>query len=175
MRARSVLSVPNLLSMSRVVLAAAFPFVRRPSWQVALIVAAGATDFLDGFIARARHTDNKWGALLDPITDRIFVFTALVTYLLLGQLTTAQYFILLSRDLATAIGFLVARAVPWLRGVTFKARLTGKLVTTLQLVVLLAVPLAPSAVRSLVIVVGVLSAWSIVDYTLALWRARVPA
>jgi phosphatidylglycerophosphate synthase len=170
-----MLTIPNVLSMSRVVLAAAFPFVRRPSWQVGLIVAAGATDFLDGFIARARHTDNKWGALLDPITDRIFVFTALVTYLLVGQLTTAQYFVLLSRDLATALGFLVARAIPWLRGVMFKARLTGKLVTTLQLVVLLAVPLAPNAVRPLVIAVGVLSAWSIIDYTVALWRARLPA
>jgi CDP-diacylglycerol--glycerol-3-phosphate 3-phosphatidyltransferase len=175
MRASSLLTVPNVLSLSRVVLAAAFPFVRRPTWQVALIVAAGATDFLDGFIARARHTDNKWGALLDPITDRVFVFTALVTYLLVGQLTTTQYFILLSRDLATALGFLVARAIPWLRRVTFKARLTGKLVTTLQLVVLLAVPLAPSAIPTLVVIVGVLSAWSIIDYTLALWRARVPA
>ena len=170
-----MLTVPNVLSMSRVVLAAIFPFVRRPSWQVALIVIAGGTDFLDGFIARARHDDNKWGALLDPITDRVFVFTALVTYLLLGQLTTGEYFILLARDLATATGFLVARAIPWLRGVTFKARLTGKLVTTLQLVVLLAVPLRPSAVWPLVIVVGLLSAWSIVDYTMALWRARVPA
>jgi CDP-diacylglycerol--glycerol-3-phosphate 3-phosphatidyltransferase/cardiolipin synthase len=170
-----MLTLPNMLSLSRVALAAAFPFVRETALQATLIVAAGATDFLDGFIARARHTDNKWGALLDPITDRVFVFTALATYLLIGQLTTAQYFILLARDLATAIGFLVARAIPWLRGVTFKARLTGKLVTTLQLIVLLAVPLAPSAVRPLVVIVGVLSAWSIIDYTLALWRARVPA
>jgi len=170
-----MLTVPNMLSLSRVVLAAAFPFVRTSAWQATLVVLAGATDFLDGFIARARHADNKWGALLDPITDRVFVFTALATYLLVGQLTTGQYFILLARDLATAIGFLVARAVPWLRGVTFKARLTGKLVTTFQLIVLLAVPLVPSAVRPLVIVVGVLSVWSIIDYTLALWRARVPA
>jgi CDP-diacylglycerol--glycerol-3-phosphate 3-phosphatidyltransferase/cardiolipin synthase len=175
MRGRWMLSLPNLLSLSRVALAAAFPFVRQPRWQAALIALAGATDFLDGFIARARRTDNKWGALLDPITDRVFVFTALATFLLLGQLTTGQYFILLARDLATAIGFLVARAVPWLRGVTFKARLTGKLVTTLQLIVLIAVPLAPSAVQPLVIAVGVLSVWSIIDYTLALWRARVPA
>ena len=175
MRGRSMLTVPNVLSMSRVVLAAAFPLVRQPVWQAGLIAAAAATDFLDGFIARARQTDTKWGALLDPITDRIFVFTALVTYLLIGQLTTGQYFILLSRDLATALGFVVARAIPRLRGVTFKARLTGKLVTTLQLVVLLAVPLMPSAVRPLVIAVGLLSAWSIVDYTLALWRARMPA
>jgi CDP-diacylglycerol--glycerol-3-phosphate 3-phosphatidyltransferase/cardiolipin synthase len=175
MRGRSMLTLPNMLSLSRIALAAAFPLVREAKWQATLVVAAGATDFLDGFIARARQADNKWGALLDPITDRVFVFTAFVTYLLVGQLTTSQYFILLARDLATAIGFLVARLIPWLRGVTFKARLTGKLVTTLQLIVLIAVPLAPSAVRPLVVVVGVLSVWSIIDYTLALWRARVPA
>src|SRR2546423_1320785 len=101
MRGRSVLTLPNILSLSRVVLAAAFPPVRETAWQASLVGAAGATDFLDGFIARARHADNKWGALLDPITDRVFVFTALATYLLVGQLTTGQYFILLARDLAT--------------------------------------------------------------------------
>lgn len=172
---RRPFSLPNTLSMSRIVLAAAFPFVRRPLLQAVLIALAAASDFLDGWVARARHTTSKWGALLDPITDRVFVIVALATYIFIGALSTGEYFTMLARDLATAIGFLVARAVPSLQRVTFKARWAGKLTTAAQLLVLIAVPLAPALVRPLVIVVGVLSAWAIVDYTIALQRARATA
>lgn len=175
MQRSDVLSLPNALSLSRLLLAIAFPFTRDPTVQATLIVVAGASDFLDGWIARHRHTTSAWGALLDPITDRCFVFVALVTYLVHGALTTTEYFVMLARDLATATGFLVARAMPSLQTVKFKARWAGKIVTTLQLVVLLAVPLAPALVRPLVLAVGVLSVWAIADYTLVLWRARARA
>ena len=171
-RERRLLTVPNTLSMSRVVLAAIFPFVHRPLPQAVLIGLAAISDFLDGLIARARHTASKWGALLDPITDRVFVIVALATYIFVGALTTGEYFTMIARDLATAIGFLVARAVPSLQRVTFKARWAGKLTTAVQLLVLVAVPLAPTLVRPLVIAVGVLSVWAILDYTIALQRAR---
>ncbi len=172
---RRVMNLPNMLSMSRVVLAALFPFAQRPVTQAALIGLAALSDFLDGWIARARHTASKWGALLDPITDRVFVIVALATYVFIGALTTGEYFTMIIRDLATAIGFLVARAVPSLQGATFKARMSGKITTTVQLLVLLAVPLAPRFVRPLVILVGVLSVWAIIDYTFALRRARTAA
>lgn len=175
MQRSDILSLPNALSLSRLLLAAAFPFARDPRVQASLIVAAGASDFFDGWIARHRHATSTWGALLDPITDRIFVFVALVTYVFLGALTAGQAFIMLARDIATATGFLVARAMPSLHAVRFKARLGGKLVTTMQLAVLVAVPLAPRLVQPLVIAVGVLSVWAIADYTLVLWRARARA
>jgi phosphatidylglycerophosphate synthase len=172
---RRWLDLPNMLSMSRVALAVAFPFARTPLPQAVLIALAAASDFFDGWFARARHTASKWGALLDPITDRVFVIVALATYVFIGALTTGEYFTMIMRDLATAIGFLVARFVPSLKRVTFKARLAGKITTTVQLLVLLAVPLAPQLVRPLVIAVGVLSVWAIIDYTLALQRARAAA
>ena len=93
-------------------------------------------------------------------------------YLVRGQLTTGQYFTFLMRDIATAVGFLVARVVPWLKPVDFKARMPGKIVTVLQLAALLAVPLAPQYVGPLVVAIGVTAAIAIVDYTLALWRKR---
>jgi phosphatidylglycerophosphate synthase len=56
--------------------------------------------------------------------------------------------------------------------VVFKARWSGKLVTVLQLVTLAAVLLAPAALPLLLVAVAIISTISIVDYTLALWRAR---
>ncbi len=167
------MNLPNLVSLSRLVLAVAFVAIADDGVRVALVVAAGFTDFLDGWLARRHKTFSSMGALIDPIADRAFVLTALSVYLYDGKITTPEYFIVLSRDLATAIGFFVARIIPWLRPAVFQARMLGKSVTVLQLTLLVLVVLWPAPVRFLVIAIGVLSAASIVDYTLALWnRAR---
>jgi cardiolipin synthase (CMP-forming) len=67
----------------------------------------------------------------------------------------------------------VARIIPWLRPVRFRARLLGKAVTVLQLATLVAALVKPTAITGLIVAIGVLSTMSIFDYTLALWRARV--
>ena len=172
MKPGAFLSLPNALSLSRIVLAAGFIASPEPGARVALIGAASATDFLDGWLARRRGAVSRWGTLLDPLADRAFVVTAVASYVWRGELTAWQYLTLLARDVATAVGFLVARLLPWLRHAEFKARLLGKAVTALQLATLLAVLLVPAAVDALVLAVGALSVASIVDYTLALWRAR---
>jgi hypothetical protein len=89
-----------------------------------------------------------------------------------GMISTGAYFVLISRDLATAVGFLVAKTIPWLRGVTFQARMSGKVVTVLQLLTLVSVLVLPVLTPWLLGLVGVASVLSIADYTLALWRGR---
>lgn len=184
-------NLPNAISMSRVLLAALFIDAR---WEqrLLLIALASLSDFLDGWLARRRHIASRWGALIDPLTDRIFVFVAICVYLFQGQIRTWQYAAFLLRDLMTAVGFLVAKAMPSLRMVDFRARWSGKVVTVLQLLVLLMIPLryvaprvwvkvAPNAhwainnqlvIDCLFIAVGIAATWSVVDYTLDLKRAR---
>lgn len=138
-----------------------------------LICAAAASDFFDGWLARRTNTTTRWGALVDPIADRIFVLVAVVMYVLNGDLSLAASLLLLARDIATALGFFVARAVPGLRGVEFKARFPGKIVTVLQLVTLVALVVGAQPVTPwLIALVGLASAFAIADYTHFLWRAR---
>jgi len=169
---RALLNLPNTMSLSRVVLALAFVLVSEPWDRIALIAVAGLTDFMDGWLARHKKSESSAGALLDPIADRIFVLVAISTYLVEGQLTTAQYFVFLTRDLATALGFVVAKIIPTLRPAVFRARMLGKIVTVLQLVTLVVIILVPELTQVLVVTIGVVSAASIVDYTIALWRER---
>jgi cardiolipin synthase len=169
---RTLGRVPNLLSCSRLVLAAGFVASSSTEARVGLIGVAAITDFLDGWLARRVHATSHWGALLDPIADRVFVLTGVGTFLFLGDLTTSAYFILIMRDLATAVGFLVARMIPWLRPIEFKARILGKVVTVLQLSTLAAVLVAPRLEPVLLGGVAMASLLAISDYTLALWRAR---
>jgi phosphatidylglycerophosphate synthase len=172
MSRRALFNLPNTMSLSRVVLALAFVLVSEPWDRIALIAVAAFTDFMDGWLARHEKTESTTGALLDPIADRIFVFVAISTYLVEGQLTTAQYFIFLTRDLATAAGFIVAKIIPTLRPAVFRARMLGKIVTVVQLITLVTIVVMPELTDPLILTIGLVSAASIVDYTIALWRGR---
>lgn len=163
--------LPNVLSLSRLLLAALFVPAGRGA-RIALICVAAATDFLDGWLARRTNATTRWGALVDPIGDRVFVVVAVFSYVLNGELSVAASLLLLARDIATALGFGVARAVPALRGVEFKARFPGKIVTVLQLVTLVALVLGAHPLTPYIALVALASALAIADYTHALLRAR---
>src|SRR6059058_3894278 len=139
----ALFTVPNTVSLSRLVLAFAFVLVTDTRDRAALILAAGATDFLDGWIARHGNSATTSGALIDPFADRVFVLSAVSAYLVHDILSTTQYFIFLSRDIMTAVGFVVAKLVPRLKPVEFKARPLGKIVTVAQLAALLGLILLP--------------------------------
>jgi phosphatidylglycerophosphate synthase len=168
----SIRALPNIISSSRVLLAAGFVIVHDADGRLGIVGLAAITDFLDGWIARRAQVTSRWGALIDPIADRVFALVAVSTFLFTGQLSTVGYFVMISRDLMTAVGFLVARIVSWLRPVTFKARASGKLVTVMQLATFIAILRFPAYQTPCLWIVGALSLYSIVDYTYALWRAR---
>lgn len=168
----SLATLPNLISLSRLGLAAAFVFLKGSDERLLIIAVAGATDFLDGYFARTRGGVTKWGALIDSIADRFFIFIALCALLFDGVIGTWQYVILISRDFMTAVGFLTARIVPMLRAVTFRSRMPGKVVTVLQLATLALIFVHPEWLNPAFAIVAVASAYAIGDYTLVLWRAR---
>ncbi|MDH3236317.1 MAG: CDP-alcohol phosphatidyltransferase family protein, partial [Alphaproteobacteria bacterium] len=79
-----ILNLPNLLTLSRVAVIPVFVgafFLEGvlANWvALGLFVAAGATDFLDGFFARRRAQSSDFGRFLDPIADKLLVATALL-------------------------------------------------------------------------------------------------
>jgi CDP-diacylglycerol--glycerol-3-phosphate 3-phosphatidyltransferase/cardiolipin synthase len=165
-------TLPNVVSLSRIVLAAGF-LASTAIWERATLVGvASFSDFLDGWLARRRNAVSRWGALLDPIADRAFVLAAVSALLASDALTPLEFGVLLLRDVMTVIGFITARIIPWLRPVAFRARMLGKVVTGLQLAALLAALLWPVLLPGLVTAVGVISVAATVDYTLLLWRER---
>jgi cardiolipin synthase (CMP-forming) len=173
MRALSELrTLPNLLSISRLALAAAFVLVDRADLRIVLVMLALASDYLDGWIARQFGPMTRMGALLDPFTDRVFALVGVSVFLFEGLLSTWQYFVMISRDLMTAVGFLVARAMPSLRGVAFQARFPGKLVTVFQLATFIGILIRPRAAEPMILLVAAVSLWAVVDYTWMLHKAR---
>jgi CDP-diacylglycerol--glycerol-3-phosphate 3-phosphatidyltransferase len=171
-RLAALLTIPNVITLARLPLAVLFVLADTTAERVAILGMASASDFSDGWLARRFRRTTRSGALLDPIADKTFVLAALTAFLRTGDLSTGAYFVILSRDFATAIGFLVAWRLPGLDPADFKARMPGKIVTVLQLGAILALTMSPQAMRWLVPAIGVASAVSIIDYTLVLHRTR---
>ena len=98
--ARDLLCVPSLLSLTRVPLAVAFPFVVGDARAaVAVLVATGLSDVLDGWIARRFNQCTPLGAVLDGATDKLFVATVAVTLLVTGRMSPFEMLLLGARDL----------------------------------------------------------------------------
>ena len=135
-RARDLVRVPGLLSLSRVPLAAAFPFVLgRPLVALGVLAAAGLSDVLDGWYARRFGQVTPTGTALDPVTDKLFVTTVAVSLVVGGYFSVLDVVLLSARE----IGELPL--VVWLafnhdarsrRADHPSANLPGKLATALQ-------------------------------------------
>jgi cardiolipin synthase (CMP-forming) len=172
MRRADVLTPPNLISLSRLALAALFVVLRDPEWRLGVVLAAMVSDVLDGVIARVSHTTSRIGALIDPIADRIFMLVAFIAVTVDGLISPWQLALLMIRDVMTVIGWFTARNVSWLKQITFQARWPGKGVTVLQFVTLLAALQAPRLVAGLALGCAILALVATIDYTLMLWMNR---
>lgn len=129
-------TLPNLLSLSRFPLALAFCY-ESPALRFLAVVLAMITDGLDGYYARKQKSTSRIGAILDPMSDKFFVFFALWVLVAEHKLQMWKVAAMLCRDIALIIfGFYLV-----FKGRLFsyrhKAIWCGKLVTALQLVVLL--------------------------------------
>jgi phosphatidylglycerophosphate synthase len=136
-------ALPNALTLVRLALGVAFPLIPEP-WRLSALLAATATEFLDGWTARRLHATGTTGRLLDPVADKVFVIGVLATLLVEGAVTPGQLLLAASRDvIVTAGAFWVAVR----RGTSALHRmppsLLGKLTTAAQFSFLLALFLAP--------------------------------
>jgi CDP-diacylglycerol--glycerol-3-phosphate 3-phosphatidyltransferase/cardiolipin synthase len=137
-RAGDLLLVPGLLSLARVPLAVAFPFtVTRPWIALAVLAAAGLTDVVDGWWARRFNQATPTGAVVDPVTDKLFVLSVVVTLVLAKRLSLVDIALLATREIGEVplvLWFLVSHQSRRARAAQPTANLPGKMATLLQFV-----------------------------------------
>ena len=146
-------SLPNILTASRLVMAlfmfvafaaaaGAVPYYANrltpeaqfalQRWAVYAFIVAAVTDFFDGWLARKLKAESVWGAILDPIGDKVLVCGAILGLLSLGP----QPMVVLPAGLILFREFTVSalREVGAGKGVKLPVTLLAKWKTTLQLV-----------------------------------------
>lgn len=77
-----VLTVPNLVSVVRLLLIPVFLWLvlgpEADGWALLVLMVAGVTDFLDGWLARRLDQYSQLGQLLDPVADRLYILAVVV-------------------------------------------------------------------------------------------------
>ena len=154
-----LLTISNSLSFIRAPLA--FLFLQESTTlRLLAILLAMLTDSIDGYLARRSRSTSRFGAILDPAMDKFFVYFAMAVFYLEGGMSPLEMSAMLSRDFFLILyGILMVLGGKW-RDVVFRAIRWGKVTTSLQFIVLIALTLqisVPWLVYASFLVMGLLA------------------
>lgn len=175
--ARDLMLAPNVVSLTRLPLALLFPFATvNPPVAFAVLLAAGLTDVVDGWLARRNGQETALGAIVDPIADKVFAITVVVTLLVNGTLPLWAVPALLVREIfeapLLAWCFLTKRKREE-RPRDVRANIPGKLATVLQFAAVMAALAMPAYLTTVLAVAAAAGAFAGISYWIReLGRAR---
>jgi CDP-diacylglycerol--glycerol-3-phosphate 3-phosphatidyltransferase len=123
--------LPNALTVGRLFVIPVFVAVMvraggGHSWPAAILFgAAGATDQVDGFLARLWRVESRFGKIADPLADRLLIDAAVILLVAYGRLPWAGLVVIGARDLLLLLGWRVLAP----RGVDIDVNVLGKAAT----------------------------------------------
>lgn len=159
-----MLNPPNGLSFLRAPLALLFIIDNTPL-RIVVVLLAMLSDCVDGYLARRFRSTSRFGAILDPIMDKFFVYVTLGVLLFEGQLASWQVAMMLSRDFFLLLFMMYLAVTGAWKTLHFKSIRWGKVTTASQFIVLLLVVLKipfPSFFYFSFILFGVLAFFELV-------------
>lgn len=125
------MNVPNLLTLSRFLLIPVFLLLYlkgHPVWALLTVFVAGATDMLDGYIARRSGLVTQLGIMLDPLADKLMMLAVASALVADGDIPWAAIGAMAFREL----GMIATGAFFHFRGkLTVPANSYGKLTTVI--------------------------------------------
>lgn len=179
------MKLPNLVTLSRMVLAPAFlwAFLEGPEtglrWALGLAVFFEVTDMVDGYLARRFEQTSQLGKILDPLADSISRFTVFLAFLVEGYASVWAVAPIFWRDSVVS----TIRVLAASQGVIVSARFAGKVKAIVQGVAIVAILVLACArgvlgwpiddvkdlSNALMAYVSAVTVWSLFDY---LWGNR---
>ncbi len=135
--------IPNMITVARVFAVAPTAwFLWTDAYVEALVLMtiAGASDAVDGWLARRYDWGSRFGEAVDPLADKLLVGTLFVVLTLKGHLPLWAAGIAIGRDLVILGGATVYRV--WFGHIEFEPTLLSKANTLVQILVCLLLLLA---------------------------------
>ena len=120
-------NIPNVLSVLRILLVFVFVVVLfgfdKLGWALVVFLVAGATDIVDGYLARKYNWITNLGKILDPFADKLMQCTVLVSLWIKDILPWWFVVIYIAKEIATlTLGAIVIKR----RSVTVVSKWYGK-------------------------------------------------
>ncbi|MGH7964744.1 MAG: CDP-alcohol phosphatidyltransferase family protein [Candidatus Binatia bacterium] len=106
----SVLTLPNVVTLLRIGAIPVFLILLTDNQYTAALVVfllAGATDSLDGALARLTNSHTALGAYIDPLADKLLLVSSFVILAFLGFIPRWLAILVISRDVIILLGFVV--------------------------------------------------------------------
>ena len=126
---KKVLNIPNFLTFVRIFLIIPFVFsFINENYKKALeiLIWSGITDLLDGVVARRMHQQTKFGAILDPMADKLTLISIMVcTSVKISHITPFVLALIFKEVCMIIAGAILIKKYK----TTIKARWYGKLST----------------------------------------------
>ena len=110
-----VLTVPNAITLVRLACIPLFVWLlfgaHRQTVAAGVLGAIGATDWVDGFVARRWHQVSTLGKVLDPVADRALTATAVVSIMVYGAVPLWFGIATLAREVLVSVAVIVLAAL----------------------------------------------------------------
>ena len=155
------MNLPNKLTIARIIAVPFFIAAYYLEWHLVafiIFVAASFTDMLDGKIARKYNLVTNFGKIMDPLADKVLVYSAFCL-MVPDPVPGWMLIIILAREFLVAGGRTVAAS----EGIVIAAAMSGKIKTVLQMI----------AVCMLLIAPVINAAWFLTLSKVVLWAALV--
>lgn len=180
MSAATLLTIPNVLTLLRIVLipvlvALTYSGFEWRFWAAAAVfLVAAITDWFDGYLARTLNQTSAFGRFLDPVADKLMVAAALV---ILVQWHSNNALMVISAIIIISREITISALREWMAEIGKRASVAvsyiGKLKTTMQMtaitVLLVHEPMFDLLGFPLLIVAAALTIWSMLVYLRAAW------
>ena len=127
------MTTASKLTILRVIMIPAFMavFLLGSPWvALGIFVLASITDFVDGYVARHYNQVSDFGKFLDPLADKLLVFSAMLIFVQWGRMPAWSVMIILTRELAVS----GLRMVAATNGTVLAAGWSGKIKTASTMV-----------------------------------------
>jgi cardiolipin synthase len=139
-------NIPNILTWLRILMIPLFvgvfycpesdlPEHTRNLYATLIFALAAATDWLDGYLARALNQTSSFGAFLDPVADKLMVAAALIVLVEFGRVGAVVALIIIGREIA------ISALREWMAGLgkrqSVAVAFLGKIKTAAQMVAIL--------------------------------------
>jgi cardiolipin synthase len=167
------------LSLLRLPLAVCFAVVVHSPWvALGVLLLAGVTDVLDGWVARRWGLVTATGAALDGITDKLFALVVALALFSTGQLGVGALLLLSAREMAEApllLWFLVSAPARARRVAYPRANVVGKVATVVQFAAIGWALFRLPGMAYLVIATAVVGSFAALAYwrrELGIWSSR---
>jgi CDP-diacylglycerol--glycerol-3-phosphate 3-phosphatidyltransferase len=129
------MNLPNVLTIFRIFLTGGLIYCLTVASALGVEIAlglfllAGATDYLDGHIARKYHKVTNFGKIMDPIADKLLILSAFFVFMRMQVIAGWMFYTIASREIIVTL----SRFYAMHKGKVIEAERLGKAKTVSQM------------------------------------------